>query len=57
MRQAFWDRRDDAPTTYERPYLQLPNPMHYRPDPRSEQRDEEHAQDDDEESRVIIIEM
>ncbi len=53
MRQVFWDRREEVPnTSYERPYLQLPNPMHYLPQP-----EEEASPDEDDAPRVIVIEI
>ena len=53
MRQVFWERRQEAPREYERPYLQLPNPMQYMPE-----RQHDDASDEDEESpRVIIIDI
>jgi len=54
MRQVFWERREErAPVTYERPYLQLPNPMQYLP----ERREDDDASDDDDSPRVIIIDI
>ena len=53
MRQVFWEKGDEAPREYERPYLQLPNPMQYMP----ERRHDETSDNEDEAPRVIIIDI